>query len=174
MRLGELLAVERAAIDFGRDLLFLKQTKWKDDPRKDKGLPLTPEARALLLALCAQAKTSLFIRADGTRPPKTTVNNQFRNLARRAGLEMNFHDLRRTFGTRLGEAGAGPYVIARLMGHAKIQTSMLYVHPATENLRQILAAATNGHSADTSKSGSPVKLSGKYNERKGGCTERKG
>lgn len=59
---------------------------------------------------------------------------------------------RHTFGTRLGEAGVSPYVIARLMGHASVRTSMIYVHPEPESLRKAVEAAAAGlvgHPADT-------------------------
>lgn len=55
---------------------------------------------------------------------------------------------------RLGEAGASPYAIARLMGHASVQTSMVYAHPEPESLRRAVEAAASGrvgHPADTSK-----------------------
>lgn len=38
-----------------------------------------------------------------------------------------WHDLRATYGTRLGEAGFNAYDIAKLMGHANIATSQRYV-----------------------------------------------
>jgi integrase/recombinase XerC len=57
-------------------------------------------------------------------------------------VKIRFHDLRHTFGTRLGEAGRSPYEIARLMGHANIQTSMIYVHPEPESLRKAVEAAS--------------------------------
>jgi Phage integrase family len=38
-----------------------------------------------------------------------------------------WHDLRATYGTRLGEAGFNAYDIAKLMGHAHISTSQRYV-----------------------------------------------
>jgi integrase len=37
-----------------------------------------------------------------------------------------WHDLRATYGTRLGEAGFNAYDIAKLMGHANISTSQRY------------------------------------------------
>jgi integrase len=38
-----------------------------------------------------------------------------------------WHDLRATYGKRLGEAGFNAYDIAKLMGHASIDTSQRYV-----------------------------------------------
>ena len=47
---------------------------------------------------------------------------------RGCGIEgLVWHDLRATFGTRLGEAGFNAYDIAKLMGHANISTSQRYV-----------------------------------------------
>ena len=45
-----------------------------------------------------------------------------------AGIEgLVWHDLRATYGTRLGEAGFNAYDIAKLMGHANISTSQRYI-----------------------------------------------
>jgi site-specific recombinase XerD len=38
--------------------------------------------------------------------------------------------LRHTFGTRLGESGADPFTIMRLMGHFTVTVSQRYVHPS--------------------------------------------
>jgi integrase len=38
-----------------------------------------------------------------------------------------WHDLRATYGTRLGDAGFNAYDIAKLMGHANISTNQRYV-----------------------------------------------
>ena len=45
-----------------------------------------------------------------------------------AGIEgLVWHDLRTTYGTRLGEAGFNAYDIAKLMGHAYISTNQRYI-----------------------------------------------
>lgn len=158
MRQCELLALTEAVIDFRRDLLYVLNPKWRKDKRKTEGLPFSAEARALIIELCGKAEGGLlFTRADRQRISGPMVSTRFRAAARRAGLAgLRFHDLRHSFGTRLGEANRSPYEIARLLGHANIQTSMIYVHPATSNLRQAVeeaAAYRFGHPAVTKKSG---------------------
>lgn len=49
------------------------------------------------------------------------------------------HSLRRTFGTRLGEAGADAFTIMRLMGHSSVTVSQRYVHPSPETVELAFA-----------------------------------
>jgi integrase len=53
--------------------------------------------------------------------------------------EFVVYSLRHTFGTRLGESGADPYVIMRLMGHSSIVISQKYVHPTPEHVERAMA-----------------------------------
>ena len=46
------------------------------------------------------------------------------------------HSFRRTFGTRLGEAGADAFTIMRIMGHSTVTVSQKYVHPAPEAMER--------------------------------------
>lgn len=153
MREGELLALEKSAVDFRRDLLFVVNPKWKKDRRKTEGLPFGREARALLAELCAGAEGLLFTDGAGRPLTLSAVSNNFRRRAARAGLAgLKFHSLRHTFGSRLGEAGRSPYEIARLMGHSDIKTSMTYVHASGARLREALEAVSTtraGQPADT-------------------------
>ena len=150
MREGELLALEKSAVDFRRDVLFVVNPKWKQDRRKTEGLPFSAAARALLLDLCASADGLLFTDGAGRRLPQSSVSDRFTRLARRAGLSgLKFHSLRHTFGSRLGEAGRSPYEIARLMDHSDIKTSMTYVHMAGLRLREALECVSAGQRTDT-------------------------
>ena len=53
-----------------------------------------------------------------------------------AGIDRNptFHWARHTFGTILGKT-ENVYTIAKLMGHKKIETSMIYVNTDEDELR---------------------------------------
>ncbi len=64
-----------------------------------------------------------------TGGPNTDVRHSFPGACHDAKIEgLVWHDLRATYGTRLGEAGFNAYDIAKLMGHANISTSQHYVH----------------------------------------------
>ena len=56
------------------------------------------------------------------------MKRSFVGACRDAQIEgLVWHDLRATYGERLGEAGFNAYDIAKLMGHANISTSQRYV-----------------------------------------------
>ena len=63
-----------------------------------------------------------------TGKPFDDIKRAFLSACEDAGIEgLVWHDLRATYGTRLGEAGFNAYDIAKLMGHANISTSQRYV-----------------------------------------------
>jgi integrase len=76
----------------------------------------------------------------GTRTKE--VKKGFRTALRIAGIEgLVWHDLRATFGTRLGEAGYDAFTIAALMGHSDIHTTRRYVRATERNKRAAVEAA---------------------------------
>ena len=50
-------------------------------------------------------------------------------------VSLNWHSLRHTFGTRLGQAGVDPATIKKLMGHADLKTTQRYLHTDEDRMR---------------------------------------
>lgn len=73
-------------------------------------------------------------------PSNQHVNRQLKVLAVMAQIQMRltFHVARHTFGTLLAELTQNPYLIMDLMGHADIQTSMIYIHRSQERINRQL------------------------------------
>jgi site-specific recombinase XerD len=67
-----------------------------------------------------------------------TIASQHNRLVAKLKLSppLRLYDLRHTFGTMLGEGGAGAFDIMQLMGHSSVTTSQRYVHPTPERLIQ--------------------------------------
>jgi integrase len=62
--------------------------------------------------------------------PYRNVRTGFEKACRRAGIVgLTFHDLRRTFGTRLLEAGVNIVTISKPYGHSSVLVTQRYLHP---------------------------------------------
>lgn len=59
------------------------------------------------------------------------------SACKKAGIEnVHFHDLRRTFGSRLLERGASLMTVSRLLGHKLISTTNTYLKPSEALVEQ--------------------------------------
>lgn len=107
-------------VDFERDRIVFHEGDQKNG--KLGAVPLNSEARQALLARDQFRKTWcenspwVFTRRDGTRI--VSVKKGFMSCAKDAGLEdQHPHDLRRTFGSWLVQAGVGIERVSKLMRH---------------------------------------------------------
>ena len=69
---------------------------------------------------------------------KANVKLKIVALAGKVNKNISFHIARHTFGTNLASATADQFLIKELMGHSKIQTSMIYIHTSQEQIKNKL------------------------------------
>jgi integrase len=78
-----------------------------------------------------------------------SLNRAFKLALKKAGImDLRFHDLRHTAGTRLGEKGIPVQVISKILGHSDIRTTMRYVHPEDslkDAVEKLTSSERNGH-----------------------------
>lgn len=114
--------------------------------RKVRHLKLSDNARKRLMAWLklreqvpqAQGSTKLWI---GEKGPMTTdgLRRIIRDLGPMAKIEeLSPHVLRHTFGTRLRQAGVDLVVIAELMGHESVTTTMRYTRPGEQEKDDVI------------------------------------
>ncbi len=96
-------------------------------------IPMTARLRNLINDDFGQlAPQALLTTGKQLRAPSDFL----RDLRQRAEVEFNFHDLRRTFATRLAETETNPIVITALLGHTTPwQVQLAYVKPTEQLLR---------------------------------------
>jgi integrase len=112
--------------------------------RKDRDILMNVEVRAAFVELCKKKSGDDYVfaspKADGHL---TEVKKGFKTALGIAGIEgLRWHDLRETFGTRLGEAGYDAFTIAQLMGHSDIRMTARYVRGTERNKRAAVTSCS--------------------------------
>jgi integrase len=105
-------------VDFAQRRIWIPAAYNKSDA--DQWVPLHPQLAEALLPL-RQAHGKLFHLSASPRE----VSRKFGRIARKAGLKITLHDLRRSFGSRYAPHVSAP-VLQRLMRHADIKTTLAY------------------------------------------------
>ena len=74
-------------------------------------------------------------RAKGEPLGKSAVQQSFRLAIKKAGItkDVSVHSLRHSYATHLLEQGVDIVTIKELLGHAAIETTMMYLHVAKVN-----------------------------------------
>jgi integrase len=120
LRIGEIQQLNWNQVDFGRKEIIVERTKGK----KVRFIPMN---RILLEELTALKQSSGI--GDLVFCFKS-IRTVFKNACKKAKIQgFTFHDLRRTFGTRLLEKGIDIITIQRLYGHSNSLVTQLYLHP---------------------------------------------
>lgn len=139
LRVGEVVRIKMRDIDFDRMLLRVFQGKGKKDR-----LTLLPKSLHEILRHQNELKKPgdfLFTnnRGVGGRLTEATVQKIVASAAERAGIAKNVHPhtLRHSFATHLLENGTDIRYIQELLGHAKLATTQIYTHVASNNLSEI-------------------------------------
>jgi integrase len=146
MRKRELLGAKWEDIDQDRNELRLSETK----AGRSHYVPLSAPALAILQTVPRQEGNPFIL--CGARKGRHLVNIDipWRKVRERAGVpDVRLHDLRRTVGSWLAQAGNDLHLIGKVLNHSNLSTTAIYarfsqdvVHKAMdEHAARIMAAA---------------------------------
>jgi site-specific recombinase XerD len=138
LRVSEVVHLKPRDIHSQRMLIRVNQGKGRKDRYTLLSQRLLAELRTYWRAYRPQ--DWLFPSRDLTRPlPANTAKKIFTTAKQRAGIEHGhgIHCLRHSFATHLLEAGVALPTIQRLMGHASLATTAIYLHVTSQHLAGI-------------------------------------
>jgi integrase len=141
MRPEEVFRIKVENIDFKQRTIFNPFGKTKAARRT---IPMTDSVASLLkcrVMKAARLATSfVFPSPRDAQRPLGSVKKAHRAAADNAKIKGHFrlYDLRHTFATRAAAAGMSLPTLAAILGHATIQMTMRYVHPAAEEKQQAM------------------------------------
>lgn len=136
LRSAEARQVELTDIDFDRKMLHVRQGKGK----KDRYVPMSALLLSWIEQYLKQYKPQTFLLNGGYNPRKNKGNIYSQKgfswvilqAARKAKIKksVSAHTLRHTFATHLLEDGLDIVRIKNLLGHSRIETTLVYLHVA--------------------------------------------
>ncbi len=131
MRKGEILNLKWSNVDFKNRVITVEGTK-NGEIRK---IPMN-EKLTLTLERAKKVAKGEFVFSEGGKPYLDVKTGWWTALKKAKIENFRFHDLRHTFGSRLGMAGVDIRTIQKLMGHEDITMTMRYSHPTPDHIRK--------------------------------------
>lgn len=137
-RLGNVLAMRWADIDFGRAVWRIPETK-NDQPVI---VPLTPLALDVLHRRSRIQGNSPWV-LPGRTGHLTTLRHVWKGFLARAGItDLRIHDLRRTLGSWQAMQGASLLTIGKSLGHTDPAATAVYARLLLDPVRESTTQAT--------------------------------
>lgn len=137
LRVSEACRLTVADIDSGRMVMHVQQAKG----RKDRDVMLSPVLLDTLRQYWKHSRSKRWLfPGHGADKPITTkaVFLMIRNAASRAKITKTVspHVLRHSFATHLLESGTDIRTIQLLLGHAELETTVIYLHVSQRHIQQ--------------------------------------
>ena len=132
MRISELVSLEIRDVDLHRAVVHIRQPKNK----KDRYVPISSHAVRGIKKHTTINNPKVYLFENMNRPgmpiSKTRVRFLLKEALRMTDIKkpMSMHTLRHTYATHQLEAGQNIMVLRDLLGHANIQTTLIYLHIA--------------------------------------------
>lgn len=132
LRVQEISLMKLSDLDVQRKMIYVKNGKG----RKSRYVPLSLRLLDTLVPYIEKYRPRVYLfngKTLGTPLSKTALSLVMRNALHRAGIKKEgacLHTLRHSFATHLLEDGLDIISIKELLGHSRIETTMIYLHVA--------------------------------------------
>ncbi|MBD3304096.1 tyrosine-type recombinase/integrase [Candidatus Woesearchaeota archaeon] len=134
-RVSELIRLKWNDIDFTRNMIHIKNAKGA----KDRIVMLSPKIKKVLKKLEHEKEGLVFKTNRCKKYTSRTIQKIIKNSAKKAGVNRRIspHMLRHSFATHLLERGTDIRYIQELLGHSRVETTMIYTKVSNKNLSRI-------------------------------------
>jgi len=144
IRVSELCNLMLEDIDFERRLLRItseKGMKTRTIELEKKGIQAI---KSYLTVRPESLSNALFLNYQGEPLSERGVRKMLAKYLKASGItkKISPHSLRHTFATHKAERGVSPYVLREWLGHARLDTTQIYVHMARENTKKAMEATS--------------------------------
>ena len=135
LRASEIINLRWNDIDFNRNIIHLKLAKGN----KDRIVMLSPKVKKQLNFFDIEKNGSVFNSNRNKKYSLATIEKVVSNAAKKAGIKKRVtpHSLRHSFATHLLEKGIDIRYIRDLLGHERIETTMIYTKVSNKDISRI-------------------------------------
>jgi integrase len=137
LRQMELITLEWNQINFKDKYLILDNNNHTTKSKKIRTIPLSIEAMQILIERERNHNYELVFTFNKEKFNPEFLSKRFKKYVIKAKLnpKLKFHSLRHTFASWLVQKGVSIYHVSKLLGHANVETTEIYSHLRTEDLR---------------------------------------
>jgi integrase/recombinase XerD len=143
LRITEVLNLRKQDVDL--DNLLMKVEKGKGD--RQRVVPFTLALRRLIFRYikteCPANSDFIFATRNGSAQTYRNALRQLKAIGSKLKIpDLRFHSMRHLFATHYLRSGGSVALLRRILGHAALETVLIYEHLLTDDLSE----AHNGHS----------------------------
>jgi len=145
IRKGELINLTWDKINLVREpatMRIVSTSEWKTKTGKSRMVPLNKLAVEILEEKQAKHGKYIFTSRKGNKVHPNTPYNVLKRSLDTLGLEGDVHKLRHTFASHLVMKGANIFEVKELLGHSKIETTMIYAHLSPDHKNSVVNLLT--------------------------------
>ena len=137
MRKAEILNLEWSDLDFKRRIIKIRRKAFWIPKTGEREIPMSDAVADVLDGLPRQSHF-VFPNEDGEAMNGNFLRLQLIRIAKNASIYdlTEVHALRHTFASQLLMRGVDLPTVQKLMGHSKIETTLIYSHQTTDHLRE--------------------------------------
>jgi len=139
MRVNELVNLKVKDFDFEGNYGWVRQGKGRKDRLFILPLRLKEKIQELINSLKLDSEDWLFTGQSGNHYSVSSIQMIVKKARKVAGIEKNVHPhtFRHSFATHVIQNGYALMELQPLMGHSKLETTMVYLHTASPNLLNV-------------------------------------
>ena len=161
LRRGEICGLKRSHLDRDRMILTVCEQKTPETgdsqvatKGQERSIPIPSELIALLDAFGRPDSEYFFPNAEGGALLPNQLSKAIPALCAKAGLtRMKLHWLRAFAASNLAALGVDLNTIKEILGHTQIDTTLIYVDPRSEVIRNALRSLLSNHRPSTMTTG---------------------
>lgn len=109
------------------------------DLKTDSSYRIVPIPANLVDFIESKRKKGYIFSDDGSKPfDRKRIQRRYKKICKKHNIDSTFHCTRHTFATNLAEQNVSPFILKKILGHSKIETTLKYTHIGLNAIRETM------------------------------------